>query len=364
MRSVTWVHNLNPYMIEFADSFGIRWYGLAYLAGFIAAALLLLPLARRKIPGILSLESLPGFMTACVFGLMIGGRLGYVLLYNPNLAFEFSAQAPYWEVFRVWRGGMASHGGICGLVIAIALYAWRQKIEWPKSLFLLDLAALCSPLGIFFGRIANFINGELFGREASQDFVFAVKFPREVFLWLNHDLQPTSTWPELSKATPAIQALGSPTVAEWNTWLSQIHLAEFQEKVKATLEGLVSAIQHGNNSATIALAPYLLPRYPSQILEAILEGLVLFLFISRIARRPLKPGVLASVWLIGYSIMRFLAEFTRLPDPQIGFEAMHLTRGQWISIGTFICGTVLFWACLGRQTNERLNSQNLDAKAL
>ena len=153
-----WVHQPHPFLIQFTENFGIRYYGLAYLAGFVAAGWLL---RRYHQVGRSSLD-LPGIfdlMTWLVAGVMVGGRLGNFLLYHPGELFH-----PPWAFFMVWEGGMASHGGFVGVILATWLFARRRKIPFLQ---LTDLVVTTVPAGLFFGRVANFINGELWGKPST-----------------------------------------------------------------------------------------------------------------------------------------------------------------------------------------------------
>ncbi len=161
-----WVHELSPFLGPHWGNFGIRYYGLAYLLGFVSAWWLLVRYARAersKLPA----ERIADFMVAVVFGVLLGGRLGYFILYQP----EVFVSDPV-EILRVWEGGMASHGGMIGVTLALAWFARKEKIPFRH---LSDLVVSTAPLGLFFGRIANFINGELWGKIT--DFKYAVIFP-------------------------------------------------------------------------------------------------------------------------------------------------------------------------------------------
>lgn len=165
-----WVHDLDPFLIKFPDSFplaGIRWYGVAYVAGFGVAALLL-RIYYKSGRSPLDPDRQSTLMTAIVLGALMGGRLGYMFLYD----FEHFLANPL-SVFAVWQGGMASHGGFVGVVLALFWFAWYTK---QPVLRIADICATLAPPGFFFGRIANFINGELWGKVT--DVSWAVIFPR------------------------------------------------------------------------------------------------------------------------------------------------------------------------------------------
>ncbi len=162
-----WIDQLSPWAVQFGNGFGIRWYGLAYLAGFLLAGWILLRWARKgRLP--IKADEVPAFILYAAMGVIIGGRLGYCLFYDAPDVIHHPL-----EVFALWHGGMASHGGIAGLIIALWVFARRRGIS---ALPLLDVAAATGPLGIALGRIANFINGELWGRPASVP--WAVIFPQ------------------------------------------------------------------------------------------------------------------------------------------------------------------------------------------
>lgn len=161
-----WVHDLSPFLIQFTENFGIRYYGLAYLAGFAGAWWLLHIYAKRGIAR-LTTEQVGDLMTAMIIGVLAGGRLGYFVFYHP----EMVLQDPL-ILLRIWEGGMASHGGFLG--VAAALWWCGRKFRLP-ALHLSDLVTSVAPIGLFFGRIANFINGELWGRPSTVS--WAMIFP-------------------------------------------------------------------------------------------------------------------------------------------------------------------------------------------
>src|ERR1044071_601501 len=164
-----YLHNLDPFIFRIYDNVGPRWYGLAYVLAFIFAYLLLRVLSRR---GYLDLpvSALADFvMWVALFGVMVGGRLGYVFFYRPEMLRE-----PL-SIFRIWEGGMSSHGGMLGLLLFTLYYAHRHKISWTTPG---DNLVVTAPIGLFFGRCANFINGELYGRMTKVP--WAIQFPKEL----------------------------------------------------------------------------------------------------------------------------------------------------------------------------------------
>ncbi|MGV8082373.1 MAG: prolipoprotein diacylglyceryl transferase [Coriobacteriia bacterium] len=241
-------------------SFAVRWYGLAYLAGFVCAYYVMRALTRRWRIAV-SDDDLLTIILGCMFGVILGGRLGYVAFYG---------QGYYWthpgQIFALWDGGMSFHGGLVGILIAGLILARVLRMPW---LTLADLGAVAAPIGLFFGRLANFINGELWGRVT--DVPWGMVFP----------------------------GAGS------------------------------------------------LPRHPSQLYEAILEGLVLFAVLFWLARRtPSMPrGVIFGWFLTLYGVFRIFAEFFRQPDVQIGFLTGGVTMGQLLSLPVVVAGiAILVWS--------------------
>ena len=164
-----YIHHLDPVLFQFTDQIAVRWYGLAYLAGFVAAFYVLKWLARKGY-GSLRPEQVADYVFyAALFGVLVGGRLGYILFYHP----EMISNDPI-GIFRTWDGGMASHGGILGVLIVTFIYARLRHVSWTG---LGDNLVTAAPLGLMFGRLANFINGELYGRPATVP--WAMQFPLE-----------------------------------------------------------------------------------------------------------------------------------------------------------------------------------------
>ena len=242
--------------------FEIRWYALAYLAGFILGWAYAVRLARqsgiRPWPG-----ELGDFLTWAVIGVIVGGRLGYVLFYNLPTYLDDPL-----GIFRTWDGGMSFHGGLVGVILAIWFHTRRKG--YPP-LQLADVVATVTPIGLLLGRIANFVNAELWGRPT--DLPWAVVFPIPDRL--------EETFPEVG-------------------------------------------------------------RHPSQLYEAFLEGAVLLVLLSLMARRPgirRRPGLLTGTFLAGYGISRYLVEFVRQPDPQVGYLLWGTTTmGQLLSLPMIAIG--------------------------
>jgi phosphatidylglycerol:prolipoprotein diacylglycerol transferase len=252
--------DIDPIAIHFTETVGIRWYALSYLAGilggwFYACYLADLGRGRRRYP---SREDIDTILPLLVLGIILGGRLGYVLFYN----LDYYLQNPL-DILFVWEGGMSFHGGLLGVITVCALYARKHKFP---LLALGDILATVTPIGLFFGRIANFINGELFGRVTTVP--WAVLFP------------------------------------------------------------------YGGG----------LPRHPSQLYESFLEGVCLFAVLFLAARRPdirRSTGCLSGIFITGYGISRFIVEFYREPDMQIGLILGYFSLGQLLSLPMIFAGVLL-----------------------
>lgn len=256
---------IDPVIVQIGP-FALRWYAVAYIVGIILAWRYMRSLvlndslwAGQSRPTPLDLDD---FVLWGTFGIILGGRLGYVLFYNPAYYLENPAEA-----LAVWSGGMSFHGGFTGTVIAMILFAWRRGLSlWT----LFDLAGCAAPIGLFFGRIANFINAELWGRPTNVPWAFV--FP--------------GAGPE--------------------------------------------------------------PRHPSQLYEAALEGIVLFVVLRMLSTKFKmleKPGFLAGAFAFGYGIARSFAELYRVPDAQIGYLSGFLTMGMLLSLPMILAGiAAMAWA--------------------
>lgn len=252
-----WVHTPHPFLIQFSENFGIRFYGLAYLAGFIGAGWLLqryYKAGRSK----LDTSAIFDLMTCLIAGVVIGGRLGYFVLYQ----FETFKHDPL-VLFRVWEGGMASHGGFIGVIASMWWFTRKRDVSlWQVA----DLVVTTAPIGLFFGRLANFMNGELWGKAG------------------------TAPWAVIFSATG-----GGPE-----------------------------------------------PRHPSQLYEAMLEGLILFIFLqwrfwkSECAKK--QPGRIAGEFLLAYSLARGICEIFREPDAAL---ILGLSRGTFYSLFMLAGGLAL-----------------------
>jgi phosphatidylglycerol:prolipoprotein diacylglycerol transferase len=296
-----YIHDLSPFLIHIGG-FGLRWYGLAYLAGFVVGILLY---RRLAVLGYSDLrpDQVADFITlGALFGVLLGGRLGYLLFYDADGFFHDPL-----IFFRVWEGGMASHGGILGLTFYSIWYAHKHHLSFRN---LADNLVVVGPVGVFFGRCANFINGELYGRVTNA--FWAVQFPKEILIYPPEHLDRF-----LAKTAAIDPSFESP---------------------EAVIAGVA-----GSPALRELLAVEVAPRYPSQFVEAGLEGIFLFtlLWILR-TRVRLANGVLTGIFFIAYAVVRVLGECFREPDaPLTGI----LTRGQFLSLFMILIGIFfLLWA--------------------
>ena len=300
-----YLHDLDPIIFRIYDNVGPRWYGLAYVLAFIFGYVLLSLLAKRGYAD-LPASRVGDFITGCaLFGVIIGGRLGYVFFYNPGMLRE------PWSILKVWQGGMSSHGGMIGVLLFALYYARRHKISW---LNLGDNLVVTAPLGLFFGRCANFINGELYGRATNVP--WAMQFPKEL---LDHPAKAEGAVAACAQIDPAL----------------------------TTPEAIVAAV-HREPQIKEALRSILTPRHPSQLYEAFFEGIVLFAILWFVRTRMRQPnGVLIGLFFICYAIFRIVIERFREPDATliVGF-----TRGQFFSFFLVAIGIAFIVAAKMRPT--------------
>ena len=248
--------NISPIAFEILG-FPIRWYALAYITGFILSFYLIKFLLRSSTNIAISHKNLDDLFTYMILGIIIGGRLGYVLFYN--ISYYFSNPL---EIIKIWTGGMSFHGGLIGSITALFLWCKRYN---QKFFYISDILSICAPIGLFFGRIANFINGELYGR------------------------------------------------------------------ITTSKLGVIFPNTNG------------LPRYPSQLFEALTEGLLLFIILyslRKISQIKNRYGLLSFIFLGGYALSRISMEIFREPDAQIGFLALGLTMGQILTIPMLITSII------------------------
>ena len=249
------INNFDPVAFQIM-SFEIRWYSLAYIFGIIIGWSLCKKIFIKdtKIN-----EKFDDYLTYLILGIIIGGRLGYILFYNFNYYLN-----NFFDIFKIWQGGMSFHGGLLGIIVASIIFGKKNNQD---PFIYMDLVSLVAPIGIFFGRLANFINSELYGTVSN---------------------------------------------IPWSVIFVKV-----------------------DN----------LSRHPSQLYEAILEGIILFLILMHFRKKNYltKPGLISGLFLIFYSIFRFFVEFYRVPDEQIGYLAFNLSMGQIISLIFLIIGTIIFF---------------------
>ena len=249
------INNFDPVALQIF-SLEIRWYSLSYIAGIIIGWFL----SKNFFLSNFDLkEKFDDFVTYIILGIIIGGRLGYVLFYDLNYFSE-----NFFDIFKIWEGGMSFHGGLLGVIFVCILFAKKNN---HNSFEYLDVVSLVAPIGIFFGRLANFINSELYGVETNLP--WGVKFVK--------------------------------------------------------IDELI--------------------RHPTQIYESIFEGLILFLILLHLRKIGFlkTPGLISGVFLIFYSSFRFIIEFLRVPDSQIGYLFLNLTLGQIISFIFFLIGILIVY---------------------
>lgn len=256
-QPIYWIDlGLKNYLFRIG-SFELRWYSLAYLAGIVLAYWHLTKM-NRQAGAPMAQRHADDLFFYCTLGVILGGRLGYATFYAPEL------WAHPAELLKLWNGGMSFHGGLIGTVVAIAWVAWRGRLSFLRTC---DYIAVCVPFGLLFGRLANFVNGELWGREAGPGVPWAMIFP----------------------------GAGE------------------------------------------------LPRHPSQLYEAALEGLVLgavLLFVFWKTRARWRPGLLVGLFTLGYGVARFIIEYFREPDQQLQEFAVRtgLSMGQWLCVPMILVG--------------------------
>jgi phosphatidylglycerol:prolipoprotein diacylglycerol transferase len=323
----TYVHNLDPVIVLLWRGLALRWYGLAYLLGFVVGFLLLRHLARRGL-WVLKAEKTADFIAAAaLFGVFLGGRLGYILFYFlPEEGFAALVADPL-LVLRVWEGGMSSHGGILGLLIFTWVYARREHVSWTG---LSDGLVVVAPLGLCFGRMANFINGELYGRVAN-GVGWAVKFPTAL---IDDRAPEASRFDEAAAAVasvePRLTAFYQALEAGRASLASGHGPQDYLLARGAMFQEILLANRHCPEVAA-ALGPFLEPRHPSQLYEGLLEGVALFaiLWLARLRFPNAPDGLLTGLFFGVYAVFRIFVEFFREPDAAL---VGGLTQGQFLSL--------------------------------
>ncbi len=339
--TLAWLHDLGPIAFHLGP-LAIRWYGLSYAAGFVIAWLVLRWLARRG-AGLIPEARVGDAILCAVVGVVVGGRLGYVLFYQPDLLWSVSGDFPWWGVLRVHEGGMASHGGMAGVIVA----AWVISRGWSDGrggrmgraplLHVLDLMCLVAPFGLFLGRIANFINGELLGRIVARPGAaapwWAVRYPQELIEGYACERTPDQER-LLGQLAEPFRPMGG-------------------DRIDA-FRALITRVQAGDRELARRLEPLISARHPSQLYQAVAEGVVVGLVVWILARRPRRPGVVGCAFLISYGVLRVATEFWRLPDAHLAHQRpLGLSRGQWLSVLMVAVGLgVLGW--IGRSGAGRI----------
>ena len=249
------INNFDPIAFQIM-SFEIRWYSLAYILGIVVGWILCKKIFIKNSD---ISEKFDDYITYLIIGVILGGRIGYIIFYNFSYYLD-----NIFDIFKIWQGGMSFHGGLLGVIASSYIFAKKNN---QNPFFYLDQVSLVAPIGIFFGRLANFINSELYGKT---------------------------------------------TDVPWS----------------------VIFIKVDN-----------LSRHPSQLYEAILEGIILFLILNYFMNKDYlkKPGLISGLFLIYYSLFRFFIEFLRVPDQQIGYLFLNLTMGQIISLVFVSIGITLFY---------------------
>lgn len=311
----------------------VRWYGMMYVVGFVCAQWILVRLARRGFFPVAP-EVAPDLIFYCVFGVMLGGRSGYALFYDQSLLNPL-------EFVKVWQGGLSFHGGLGGVCIAMWLFCRRHKIGWGR---VADATALAGTPGIFFVRMANFINGELYGRVTSPDTWGAMQFPTDPMAESLLQLRGMS----MRDRELCIQvAFGKQEFAEVKDQLNATYSSGKQIDWDTIAPGLDwSRVKDLTDPAS---GEHLVPfRHPSQLYEGFGEGLVLglVLFATYLLTRnkPMRSGRYAAIFLLGYAIIRGSVESVRQWDRQFvnegGNVLLGMTMGQTLSVGMVI-GAIL-----------------------
>ena len=258
------INNFDPVAFQIF-SFEIRWYSLAYIIGILLGWVLCKKIFIKNLE---INKKFDDYISYLIIGIIAGGRLGYIVFYNFNYYLNNIL-----DIFKIWEGGMSFHGGLIGVICASIVFAKKNKQDY---FLYTDIVALAAPIGIFFGRLANFVNSELYG---------------------------------------------TPTEVPW----------------------AVTFVQVDN-----------LSRHPSQLYEAVLEGIILFLILIYFRKKNYleKPGLISALFLILYSIFRFIVEFFRVPDEQLGYLILSLSMGQIISLIFIIFGIILFYV---KNENKQIN---------
>jgi phosphatidylglycerol---prolipoprotein diacylglyceryl transferase len=321
-------HDMSPFLVEFSPGLGVRWYGLSYAMGFAVAYVIFRFLCKRGYTQIPEQKLIDGLLLLIAM-VIVGGRLGYVLIYDRALLTQFDNSFPFWGVLRLAQGGMAYHGALVGVALGVWWLARRNKVSVAH---MADIASLGAPIGLGLGRLANFINGELLGKIVAMPGQpapwWSVKFPQE--LGSGHE-------PALTEAQQV----------QLNALIARV--AQPGDDGYTAMSRMIDAVQRGAPSVREplrqGLEPLVSARHPSQLYQAFFEGVVLTAVLWVIARKPRMTGLVSAWFLMVYGVLRVVAEFFRLPDAQFGAAARiaGLSRGQWLSLLMVAVGAAVWW---------------------
>ena len=317
-----WLHHLDPFVFQF-NGIGPRWYGLSYVLSALAGYWLYCWLAKRGYTD-LAVAKVADFITWIgLFGVLLGGRIGWIVFYGWGEIHD----TPWWWL-QVWKGGMASHGGILGIVVVTFILSRRWKVSWTS---IGDSLCVVAPVGLFLVRCANFINGELYGHETHA--AWAVQFPTE--------MNDSRFAPVADRAYAALEP-------QWET------IAKYGDPKSGWIDQTIEAARH-EPAVRATLATVLTPRHPSQLYEAFLEGVLLFAVLWLVRTRCRVPrGMLTGLFFILYAIARITGEVFRVPDP--AWSVSGLSPGQFLSLFMFGIGAAfIVWSQKTRQF-ERADS--------
>jgi len=334
-------HTLDPFAIQFTDTFGLRWYGLSYAAGFLIAWFVMRWMARTGRTS-MSVTDAADLVFYLIIGVLVGGRVGYAVFYKPELLTAFTSDFPFWDLLSINKGGMASHGGMIGVIISVVIFARRRK---KSSLHVLDMTAFVAPAGLALGRLANFVNGELHGRQVPDQVnppSWSMKFPQEMREWTLAQMTDR-------KLGEVVEQFFQISQAEWHqTLIAASNASDPESARRATgalygaIDDLVRMAQDGDTAVRAALTPILTACYPSQLIQMVTDGPLLALVLIVAWLKPRRPGVIGAWFLIGYGVLRIASE--RFREPDVGVAVWQgLSRGQWLSVLLVLSGVVSLW---------------------
>lgn len=352
-----WLHDLDPIALRLGPA-TIYWYGISYVLGFALAYLLLRVAAGRgltPIPG----AAIGDLVLFGGIGGVVGGRVGYLVLYQPSLLGEFTGGFPFWAALNIAKGGMASHGGMVGALLGLALLARLLRRRAAKenlpelarvpTLHLVDLACAVAPVGLMCGRLANFVNGELLGKvvarppyeEGAVLLWWSVQFPQEI----------------LSRAGTGEVTDRQVQMAAEAVGMSYLELLnpEGMARFELAYQDMLADLRGGGGGGAAAeraanfMQAFLNARHPSQLYQAAVEGPLLLLALFIVWARPRVAGVVTAWFMILYGLGRIFTEFYRLPDTQFAVaRPMGLSRGQWLSVALVVGGFALLGFVVAR----------------